>query len=91
MKRIHLIFIFAFTLPLYSLSQDGISFERYFNNKTLRIDYYHTGNAAKEFFSLDQMYLQGSWAGNPDQCIQPFDLGLYGVKVYDLASNKLIF
>ncbi|HEX9975466.1 MAG TPA: peptidase M64 N-terminal domain-containing protein, partial [bacterium] len=91
MKKNQLAFILALLLPLSSMSQEGVGFDRYFTNQTLRIDYYRTGNAVEEFFSLDQIYLQGTWAGNPDQCIQPFDLGLYGVKVYDLASNKLIF
>ena len=83
--------ILGLILPFFSMAQNGVKFERYFTNQTLRIDYYHTGNADEEFISLDQMYLQGIWAGNPDQCIQPFDLGIYFTKVYDLASNKLIF
>jgi hypothetical protein len=78
-------------LPLLAMGQNRVDFDRYFENQTLRIDYYHTGNADEEYYSLDQMYLQGVWAGNPDQCIQPFDLGLNGVKVYDLLFNRLIF
>lgn len=78
-------------LPLFLKAQNDVKFDKYFKNQTLRIDYYHTGNADEEFFSLDQMYLQGVWAGNPNHCIQPFNLGLYGVKVYILASNRLIF
>jgi hypothetical protein len=78
-------------LPLLSRAQQNVAFDSYFKNQTLRIDYYHTGNADKEFISLDLMYLQGAWAGNPDHCIQPFELGLYGVKVYDLATNRLTF
>ncbi|MBN2214870.1 MAG: hypothetical protein JW723_11545 [Bacteroidales bacterium] len=91
MKKNQLVFIAALMLPLFSVSQDRVDFNRYFADQTLRIDYYHTGNADEAFFSPDQIYLQGIWAGNPDRCIQPFDLGLFGVKVYDLASNKLIF
>ncbi len=34
--------------------------------KTLRVDYYHTGNATEEHFSLDRVVLEpGAWPGNP--------------------------
>jgi hypothetical protein len=91
MKKHQLTLILFLLLPLFAMSQNGVGFEHFFSNQTLRIDYYHTGNSDQEFFSLDKIYLQGIWAGNPDRCIQPFDMGTYGVKVYEVASNRLIF
>ncbi len=32
---------------------------------TLRLDYFHTGNAQEERFSLDVVVLEGPWPGNP--------------------------
>jgi hypothetical protein len=70
-------------------SQDH--FNQYFIDQTLRIDYFHTGDAKEEVFTVDKLYKQGAWAGNPKKCIQPFDLGIYIVKVYDAGSDKLIY
>jgi hypothetical protein len=78
-------------LPLLVNSQIQVNFEEYFEDQTLRIDYYHMGDAKSEIFTLDNIYRQGTWAGNPDNCTQPFELGLYKVSVYDSASNCLIF
>lgn len=39
-----------------SYAQSNIQFNRWFENKTLRVDYQHTGTATQEFISLDQAY-----------------------------------
>jgi hypothetical protein len=78
-------------MSAFIYGQGRIAFEQYFEDRTLRIDYYHTGDAGDEEISLDKLYLQGTWAGNPDNCIQPFELGIYTVKVFDIATNRLIF
>jgi hypothetical protein len=72
-------------------AQNQVDFETYFTGQTLRIDYYHTGDAKEEIFAVDKLYKQGIWAGNHKKCIQPFEMGIYMVKVYDIASNRLIF
>ena len=89
MKR--LLVITLFFLPLQIQAQDNVIFDQYFEDQTLRIDYYHTGDAKTEEFCLDKIYRQGTWAGNPDNCKQPFELGLYKVNVLDIATNRLIF
>jgi hypothetical protein len=78
-------------MPLLVMSQNRIDFEKYFEDQTLRIDYYHTGDAKSEIFTPDKIYRQGTWAGNPDNCLQPFELGIYKVNVYDSTTNTLIF
>jgi hypothetical protein len=72
-------------------AQPSVSFERYFNDQTLRIDYFHTGDAKTEEVILDKIYLQGAWAGNPARCIQPYELGSYKVIIMDIASNQIIY
>ena len=67
------------------------TFERFFTDQTLRIDYFHTGDAKTEIITLDKIYRQGTWAGNPDRCIQPFEFGSYKVSAYDIATNALIY
>ena len=69
----------------------GATFADLFHDETLRIDYHHTGNAAEEFVSLDQLWRQGAWAGSRTQLIDELDLGRYYAKLYDGASGKLIW
>lgn len=66
-------------------------FSNYFIDATMRIDYYHTGDANKEFVAVDQIYKQKQWAGSEHNLIDTFDNGRYYVKVLDAASNRLIY
>jgi hypothetical protein len=68
-----------------------VNFDEYFVDQTLRVDYFHTGDAKEEVFALDKIYKQGVWAGNPNNCIQPFELGPYLVKVIDTTTNRVIY
>lgn len=83
------LFLFFF-FPFFLLSQD-IKFENYFENQTMRVDYYHTGDADDEFISIDQIYKQGVWAGTVNNLIDPFDLGKYFFKIFDKADSNLIY
>ena len=57
--------ILLLLVPFVTNAQNSVNFDRYFTDQTLRIDYFHTGDAKSETFSLDKMYRQGQWAGNP--------------------------
>src|SRR4030042_5536278 len=67
------------------------AFDEHFLDATLRIDTFHTGNAAREGVALDQVYRQGIWAGSRTHLIEPFGFGGYLVKVIDPASGTLLF
>ena len=90
MKTIKLLFLVLF-FPILLFSQTNLTFDDYFLDKTMRIDYYHIGDAREEFVTVDQIYQQGIWAGNPEKLIDPFNNGKYEIKVYDVASNRLIY
>ena len=93
MKRmgmsLFLICLMALTACSQTKSQDD--FDRYFIDKTMRIDYYHIGDAQEEMVTLDLVYEQGIWAGSCHNLIDPFDNGRYYVKIYDLESGNLVF
>jgi hypothetical protein len=78
-------------MPFVSNAQKTVNFDQFFTDQTLRIDYFHTGDAKSETYSMDKIYRQGTWAGNKAHLIQPFELGTYRVDVYDIASNTLIY
>ena len=48
--------------------------------RTLRVDYYHTGNSHEEWFSLDRVVLEPlEWPGNLNKTIDESQLGNYSV------------
>jgi hypothetical protein len=59
--------------------------------RTLRLDYVHTGMAAKEHFALDGVVLEGEWPGPLDRWIDESNLGKYYFQVLDRATNRVIY
>ncbi len=58
---------------------------------TLRLDYFHFGDAASEGFSLDAVVLEGPWPGPADGNIDETNLGKYCFEVRDLGTNRLLY
>jgi hypothetical protein len=79
--------LFAPALP----ARAAESFDRYFLDKTLRVDLYHTGTKGTETIALDHSYLEGMWAGSLVNLIDTLNLGEYQARVTDVASATLIF
>lgn len=67
------------------------AFKKHFIDKTLRVDYFHNGDAESEIVTLDQSYAYGIWAGSRRHLIDTFNNGKYYIKVFDAASDDLIF
>lgn len=65
-------------------------FERWFQDQTLRVDFYFVGNAAEQSVVLDRLYRQGPWAGSRTRLIDPTPLGAYAARVTDVASGELL-
>ena len=58
---------------------------------TMRVDYYHTGNAVEEHFSLDRVLVEPlPWPGNPARAIDA-DRGKYFFEVVDTATGQVVF
>jgi hypothetical protein len=69
----------------------SVSYEKFFTEKTMRVDYFHTGTKGVETISLDKIYEEGSWPGSNVNLIDVLNLGEYLVRVYDVATTALIF
>ena len=76
-------------LPLFIWGQS--TFQKFFADSTLRIDYYRVGNHDKEFITIDRMYLQPVWAGPKSKLIDPFNNGKYMITVVDSSGKQLLF
>jgi hypothetical protein len=62
------------------------------NPPTMRLDYYHTGNAVQEMFSFDRVvYEPLPWPGDMSKTIDDSNLGNYFFEVRDQASGKLLY
>ena len=66
-------------------------FERWFEARTLRVDYFHTGGPAGEVFALDRMVDDGPWAGPHDRLVDDAGLGAYRVQLRDPGSGRLLY
>ena len=86
MKRIILPILF-----LVASFQSIASFDDWFINQTLRVDYYHTGNSQNEFYSIDQVKSEPFWGGTHITMIDTLNYGEYYFKAFDVRSNTLIY
>jgi hypothetical protein len=60
--------------------------------RTMRVDYYHTGNTSQELFSLDRIVVEPlPWPGNPRKTIDETNLGKYLFEVRDRNTNRILF
>jgi IgA Peptidase M64/Peptidase M64 N-terminus len=60
--------------------------------RTFRVDYFHTGTASEERFSLDRLVLEPlAWPGNPSHPIDDTNSGKYLFEVRDRATNTLLY
>jgi len=66
-------------------------FGKYFENKTCRVDYFHSGDAYDEYYELDEVILENKWFGSRKNLIDDFDYGNYKFNVLDSTSGKLIY
>lgn len=86
MKKITLI------IALLAISMSCFAqFNKYFEPKTLRLDYYHCGTATTEDFFIDELIQEPYWAGNHNDLIDKKEYGNQLFKVYDVESGVLIF
>ena len=86
--------IFLISLALSTLTAPAsaqVPFDDFFFDQTLRIDLYQAGDARDETATIHQIYQEGIWPESKTGLIPPFDYGRYVYKLYDVASNQLIF
>lgn len=86
MKKYFLLFTL---LPVVSFTQ--INFDQYFEKKTLRLDYFHTGNETEDSYSFDEMIEEPFWGGSKVNLLDKFDYGKYKFIVKDYQSGKEIY
>ncbi len=82
--------LFLFVLVLLTLSVQA-QFSKYFYNKTLRMDYYHSGNDTSEYYTFDELIEEPYWGGSHVNLVDTMNYGNYYVKVYNLKNDSLLY
>ncbi len=60
--------------------------------RTMRLDYFHTGNIAQETFSIDKVVLEPlPWPGNPRKTIDDTNFGKYLFEVRDQKTDQVLY
>jgi hypothetical protein len=66
-------------------------FEDAFLDKTMRVNYFHTGNHGEEVIALDSVVSDGPWPGSRTRLIDTLNLGNYYFEVVDRETNQAIY
>ena len=82
--------IFLFALMLLTLGVQA-EFDRYFYNKTLRLDYYHCGNDTSESYAFDELIQEPYWGGSHVNLVDTMGYGNYYVKVFNVKNDSLLY
>lgn len=81
----------AIVLILSSVRVFANGFDQYFENRTLRIDYRHAGDATTELYFIDELKTEPFWGGTHENFIDTMSYGQYMFKAFDIATNTLIY
>ena len=72
--------------------EDGAGhFDRHFVDRTMRVDYFHSGGRGTEIVALDQVVSDGPWAGSRTRLIDDLNLGQYLFEVIDRRTNRVLY
>jgi len=85
MRGFIIVFLTVLFIPSYA------QFSKWFEDKTLRMDYFHNGNHKEEIYSFDELLEEPFWGGSKTQLIDTFEYGNYLFKVFDETSKQLLY
>ncbi len=66
-------------------------FDAHFLDRTMRVNYYHTGHDGREVIALDAVVSDGAWPGSRTNLVDETNLGPYYVEVIDPRNNRPIY
>ena len=74
-----------------AVNNGNVEFGKFFTDKTMRLDYFHSGTSAEEHFATDRIVSDGVWSGSKSILIDELRLGLYFVEIADRDSKTLLY
>ena len=91
MKRLVILFLLGLLFLLSCRHSHKNGFDSFFIDKTLRINYIHTGNSTEESFKAKYIYDDGPWYGRTKNLINPYKLGEYYYELRDAESDEVMY
>jgi IgA Peptidase M64/Peptidase M64 N-terminus len=61
------------------------------SERTLHVEYVHSGDAASDSFALSRVVLEGPWPGPLDRRVDETNLGKYLFEVRERGTNRLLY
>jgi hypothetical protein len=71
--------------------QPASAFDRYFTDKTMRVDYFHSGGMGQEIVALERIVSDGPWPGSRTRLVDDTNLGKYLFEVVDRSTNTAVY
>ncbi|QQS37266.1 MAG: peptidase M64 [Ignavibacteriales bacterium] len=68
-----------------------INFNEYFENKTLRLDYFHSGDKNSDSYTFDELIEEPYWGGSQKNLLDIFNYGSYKFVLRDDATQNEIY
>jgi hypothetical protein len=81
----------AAAAEIVAVNNGDVPFDKYFLDKTMRLDFFHTGNAMEEMFAVDKVLSDGPWSGSRKILIDKTELGPYFFEVIDRDTRVLLY
>ena len=82
--------LFFTVLMLITISTVA-QFDSFFEDKTLRMDYTHSGDYNSEAFFFDELIEEPFWGGSKVNLVDIFEYGKYYVKVFNKSNDSLLY
>jgi len=97
-KRLLMTILLSGSLALAAIAQ--VPFGDYFEDKALRLDFFHVGDAKEETITPDRIFEEALWPGSRSHLLDPFNSRRYGggsigfdycVTTVDHAASRQVF
>ncbi len=76
---------------LISTQQLSAQFSKFFEEKTLRLDYFHCGNSENEQFFFDELIQEPYWAGSQTNLIDNLHYGEQFMEVKSAETGEVLY
>jgi len=83
--------VFFIIIILFLTQTADAQYHKLFEEKTLRLDYYHCGNAETEQFFFDKLIQEPYWGGSQTNLIDTRSFGNQRMEVHSAETGELIY
>jgi hypothetical protein len=87
----HKTVLFLLVVLIATSAAQPFHFNDFFSEGALRLELFQTGDADEEIISIGQIARENLWPGSKTVLIDPYVNGRYEIKLYDIATNTLIY